>query len=395
MNRWRARLRSALLVWRHHRAQALLAVLGVVAGVSGLVTVVAIGEGARREFNQAIGLLGGGTLVVRSSGAHLPVERVSAVQRILGASLTQVVPVASAQTSAQSGAARVDGVRVVETARDYQAAQRLQLFDGRFITWYDQANDARVCVLGWQLGRTLFPRGGAVGRQVRLGDKVFTVVGWLARTERPDLDFGSAELPDLDEVAYVPLVATGSIGSKASLDELILRFDDEADMLRASGAVQRILEYDAEGTAFEYVVPIEMLRQKYHLQTVVGLLLMGTTVVMLAVGGIGIMNTMLMTVLRRRPEIGLRMAFGARRRDIIEQFVTESALVAALGGVVGLVVGAVIARVLGWQLGWPVEIGLLAGLAGIAAAIGVGMLAGAYPAMQAAAVQPIRTLNHG
>ena len=395
MNRWHARVRSALQVWRHHRVQAVLAVLGVVAGVSGLVTVVAIGEGARREFNEAIGLMGGGTLVVRSSGAALPMERVAAVKRILGTDLNQVVPVASAQTAAQSGSARVDGVRIVETARDYLEAQRLDIYDGRFISWYDQENDARVCVLGWELGRRLFPRGGAVGQQVRLGEQIFTVVGWLAPMQRSDIELGGLDLPEMDQVAYVPLAAGGLATSRASLDELILRFEDEADMLRASGAVQRILEFDAQGTAFEYIVPVEMLRQKYHLQTVVGLLLMGTTVVMLVVGGIGIMNTMLMTVLRRRPEIGLRMAFGARRRDIIEQFVTESALVAALGGVVGLVVGSVIAQLVGWQLGWPVSIGFSAGVAGLLAALAVGVLAGAYPAMQAAAVQPIRTLNHG
>lgn len=395
MNRWRARVRSALQVWRHHRVQAVLAVLGVMAGVSGLVTVVAIGEGARREFNEAIGLMGGGTLVVRSSGAALPMERVAAVQRLLGPDLNQVVPVASDQTSAQSDSARVDGVRIVETARDYQAAQRLDMYDGRFITWYDQEYEARVCVLGWELGRKLFPRGGAVGQQVRLGEHIFTVVGWLAPLQRPDIDLGALELPELDQVAYVPLAADGLATARASLDELILRFDDEANMIRASGAVQRILEYGTEGTAFEYVVPIEMLRQKFHLQTVVGLLLMGTTAVMLVVGGIGIMNTMLMTVLRRRPEIGLRMAFGARRRDIIAQFVTESALVSGFGGLAGLVAGAIIAQVVGWQLGWPVAIGFTAALAGLAAALAVGVLAGAYPAMQAAAVQPIRTLNHG
>lgn len=395
MNRWRARLRSALQVWRHHRVQAMLSVLGVIAGVSGLVTVVAIGEGARREFNEAIGLLGGGTLVVRSSGMPIEPERIAAVHRILGPELDQLVPVANGQRAIQSQLARVDGIRVVETGRDYQRTQRLEVFDGRFITWYDQDQQTRVCVLGWELGRSLFPQGGAVGSQVRLGKDIFTVVGWLAPTSHPEFDFGGAELPDLDQVAYVPLVTAGPTASGAKLDELILRFDDETDMMRASGAVQRILEYKTEGTVFEYVVPIEMLRQKYELQTVVGLLLMGTTAVMLVVGGIGIMNTMLMTVLRRRPEIGLRLALGARRQDIIEQFVAESALVAALGGMAGLLVGAVVAKLVGWQLGWPVEVGLVAGISGIVAAIVVGVLAGAYPAMQAAAVQPIQTLNHG
>lgn len=245
------------------------------------------------------------------------------------------------------------------------------------------------------MGPASEPRTFTLGQQVRLGQDLYTVVGWLAPLRRPDLDLGALELPELDQVAYVPLAGSGLASTRASPDELILRFDDEADMIRASGAVQRILEFDAEGTAFEYVVPVEMLRQKYHLQTVVVLLLMGTTVVMLVVGGIGIMNTMLMTVLRRRPEIGLRMAFGARRRDIIEQFFAESALVAAFGGVAGFFLGAVVSRIVGWQLGWPVEVGLASGLAGLVAAVIVGVVAGAYPAMQAAAVQPIQTLNHG
>lgn len=394
MNGWRTRLQSALQVWRHHRAQALLSVLGVVAGVSGLVTVVAIGEGARREFNAAIGLLGGGTLVVRSSNSGIESERIMAVRRLLGDDLDQIVPVASGQSAMQSGQARVEDVRIVQTGRDYQRARRLRVFDGRFISWYDQDQQTRVCVLGWELGRALFPRGGAVGQQVRVGEEIFTVVGWLAPSNAPELNYGTGDLPDLDQVAYVPLSTSGSAVTPG-LDELILRFDDEADMIRASGAVQRILEYDTVGAAFEYVVPIEMLRQKYRLQTVVGLLLMGTTVVMLVVGGVGIMNTMLMTVLRRRPEIGLRLAVGARRRDIIQQFVTESALVAALGGVAGLMLGALLARLIGWQLGWPVAVGWLAGVCGMLAAVALGILAGAYPAMQAATVEPIRTLNHG
>lgn len=389
MSRWPLRARAALQVWRHHRVQALLAVLGVVAGVAGLVSVVAISEGARREFNAAIGALGGGTLVVRSAGTPLPAARVAAVRRILGSSLRQAVPVASAEQALQSAAAYVPAVRVVATAREFEATARLRLFAGRFITSYDQARDARVCVLGWQLGRSLFPRGGVVGQSVRLGDAVYTVVGWLAPT--PSVGAGLAAPPDADQVAYVPLVEQAA--RPVAVQEMILRFTDEADMLRASGAVQRIVEYGADDAAYEYVVPVEMLRQKFRLQRIVGLLLGGTTAVLLAVAGIGIMNTMLMNVLRRRPEIGLRLACGARERDIVAQFLLESALVAVAGGLLGLLAGAALAGLLAWQLGWPVVIGPAAALAGLAAAVAVGIAAGVYPARRAAAVQPLQSLT--
>jgi putative ABC transport system permease protein len=396
---WRY-LVSAARMWRHHRLQALLSVLGVVAGVSGLVTVMAVGQGAQQELERAISLLGAGTMVVKSivddeRDSRIMMERVEAVRRILGPELRSLVPISTYQRNLLAGERYVDGAKVIGTDRDYENAYQLRLHRGRFITWFDIERTERVCVLGWALARDLFPQGQPVGQQVRIGRHWYTVVGWLQPKVQTDIEIGDFELPEVDRAAYVPITTIAADRSQIPLDELVLNFAAEADMIKASGAVQRILEFDADGAAFEYTMPIELLRQKLRMQRIIQYLLGGITVVMLLVGGIGIMNVMLVNVIRRRPEIGLRRAVGATPRDILTQFVIESTLVAVAGGVAGVLVGTLAAFGIAALLDWPVAVG--AGTLGLGLAVSavVGICFGSYPAMQAASVTPIKTLNQG
>jgi len=389
---------SAARMWRHHRLQALLSVLGVVAGVGGLVTVMAIGQGAQRELERAINLLGAGTMVVKSivddeRDSFITMERAQAVHRILGNELRSLVPISTFQRNLLAGDRYVDDVKVIGTDRDYENAYLLRLHRGRFITWFDIERTERVCVLGWALARELFPQGQPVGQQVRLGRHWYMVVGWLQPKIQTDVEISNFELPDIDRTAYVPITTIAADRSQIPLDELVLKFAAEADMIKASGAVQRILEFDTEGAAFEYTMPIELLRQKLRMQLVIQYLLGGVTVIMLFVGGIGIMNIMLVNVIRRRPEIGLRRAVGATRRDILTQFVTESTLVAIAGGIAGILAGTLTAFGIAVLFNWPVAVGAGTLTLGLIVSAIVGICFGSYPAMQAASVTPIKTLN--
>jgi len=395
--RWRY-LVAAARMWRHHQLQALLSVLGVVAGVSGLVTVMAVGQGAQQELQRAIGLLGAGTMVVKSivdneRDSRITMDRVQAVHRILGSELKSLVPISTFQRNMLAGERYLDGVKVIGTDRDYENAFQLRLHRGRFITWFDIDRTERVCVLGWSLARELFPQGQPVGQRVRIGGHWYTVVGWLQQSARAEVDIAEFELPDIDRAAYVPITTITSEAGRLPLDELVLNFAAEADMIKASGAVQRILEFDADGAAFEYTMPIELLRQKLRMQRVIQYLLGGITAIMLTVGGIGIMNVMLVNVIRRRPEVGLRRAVGATRRDILTQFVTESTLVAIAGGIVGVAVGAFAAYGVSALFDWPVVVGAGTIMLGLFVSAVVGICFGSYPALQAASVAPIKTLN--
>lgn len=396
--RWRY-VRSAVDVWRHYRLQAVLSVLGVAAGVGGLMLVFAVGEGARREVDRSLGMIGAGTMLVRSptgaTGAgQLDSRRVAAVDRLLGDRLQRRVPVVVRQQSVALPGQRLDAVRVIGTTGDYAGAYRLAVHTGRFLTAHDVERRQRVCVLGWETGRVLSRQGPAVGRQLQVGDGVCTIVGHLRPAHRADATLADLKLPDFDRAVYVPVSGFGD-GRTVELDELLLAFSDENDLLHATGAVQRVLEYGNDLAALEYVIPVELLRQKLRLQTVMRYLLAGTTLIMLVVGGVGITNMMLFNVLRRRPEIGLRRAVGATRTEIIVQFVVESMLVAGAGGIVGVVAGSLAALLLAALLGWAVAIPAWAVLLGLVVSLLLGATFGGYPALQAASVEPIRTLNQG
>src|SRR5690606_16423817 len=260
---------QALALWRRHPVEALLAVLGVVGGVAGLVAVMTMAQGARIELQRALGALGTGTMIVRGVGtARIGAGRAAALSSLLGDDLRHRVSVMQHASAVRSAYAEVAAAKTVATEREYAAAYGLSVAEGRFIAAYDVAREARVCVLGAQLARQLFPRGDALGSRMRLGAEWHTVIGVLASERRaaaPD-DLGI----DQDRLAIVPLAP---VSRRTALDELLLQFADETDMTRAAAAVQRIVEYGSADGGFEYVMPIELMREKRRMQRVVTWLL--------------------------------------------------------------------------------------------------------------------------
>lgn len=392
-------LADGLRAWRHYRLQGLLSVLGVVAGSGGLVLVLALGEGARREADEALARLGAGTLIVRSPPGTDPArliawERSNAVARLLGARLRHQVPIIVRQESLSLPGLRREQLRVIGTTPEYAAAFRLAVHDGRFLAGYDVDRRLPVCVAGWELGRELGRYGVRPGDDLRVGERHCRLVGLLAPAHRSTTTEAALPLPDFDRALYLPVTVFGD-RQAIGVDELLLSFRAEDELLAAVGAVRRVLELSHRAAPLEFIVPAELLRQKLRLQTVIRGLLAGSSTLMLLVGTIGIMNMMLVNVLRRRAEIGLRRAVGATPRDVYAQFVTESVLVAGLGGVLGSVAGLAAALAAGSLLGWAVAVsgGTLVLTLGVCLAL--GGLAGGYPALQAARVEPISTLNRG
>jgi putative ABC transport system permease protein len=384
----RVAVRSACALWRHHMMEAALAVLGVVVGAGGLVVVVCTGAGSRAEMERALGALGTGTIVVRSlEGASIPEDRSRALERLLGADLRRQVPIATRVVTATSAGRELPSVKLVATEPGYRDAFALAVAEGRFLAASDTTRAARVCVLGGALARELFPRGDALGSNVRLERTWHRVVGVL-RAAGSELATTTA-MSDVNRLAIVPLPAERA---RVPLDAIVLSFADEADMVRAGAAVQRIAEFGTDGTHLEYEVPVELIRQKQALQRTIAALLAGVTVVLFVVGGISITNVMSMNVLRRRGEIGLRRAIGATQAAIVMQFLTEAMLVCGGGGVIGVLVGLSVSTAMATLAGWPTVLVPSAAVAALVASVLLGAIAGGYPAYLAARVEPMRSL---
>jgi len=388
----------AIKLWRMNSAQALLSMLGVIAGVSGLVIVVALGDGASRELELALGSLGAGSVIVRSTaessdqsilhGGHTP-----RIHKLLGQSLIRSAELRNRQLSVSSSARQIEAARVLSTDRNYQLIYKLSLYAGRFISEHDLRNHQRVCVLSWEVARLLFPNGQVLGQQLQIGGDLFKVVGWLAPSARniPQLD--ALNVADLDQVVYIPLEHNGVTLDKTPLDEIVLQFNSENNMSTALNVLERVIAPQADVKTIEFIVPIQLLRQKQQLQQLFQYVLLGIAALMLTVGGVGIMNIMMVNVISRRPEIGLRLAIGATRRDIIAQFVTESLVIAVTGGCAGVAFGFLVSALIDWSTTWPIAYNFAAALIGFAVSVTVGVVFGSYPALQAALVSPVQSLN--
>lgn len=391
-----AQVISALQLWRARRMQALLSMLGVIAGVSGLVLVIALGEGANQELDAALGSLGAGSVIVRDvSESHraLQSEVTESISRLLGPTLQRHAALKSQQVSAQSGSVQIDNVNLLGVDRNYYPLYKLQLHAGRFITAHDLVQRKQVCVLGWETAKALFPRGQVIGQQVRINQHWCQVVGQLANVSYRMPKLENVGISDIDRVIYTPLTVLSGKTRHYYLDELVLQFSSEAHLSAVMDTLKRIILRDANAADFEFIVPIELLRQKQKLQQIFQYLLLGVAAIMLVVGGTGIMNTMLLNVISRRPEIGLRRAIGATREDIISQFVTESLVIAVIGGVLGVAAGFLLSAIIDSVTAWPMSYNGTGATIGFLVSLAVGVIFGSYPAMQAATVSPVRSLN--
>lgn len=377
-------LADAYRLWRRRPLEAALGVIGVVAGVAGVVAVATIGAGARAQMLATVAELGATTIIVRSiDDDGLAAERAAAVARLLGGSLDELVPVARRAATVSADGILADDVPVVATSPAYRDLHHLPLDRGRFIAWNDLDSRTRVCVLGHTLAQQLYAHTDAIGQRVQVDGDWLTVVGTLA-AQQDDVD----ALDDVSRAVFTP------VRDDVPLGELIVRFRDDVALNRVGAALQRIVEFGGD-RKFEYVLPIEIVRNKYRLQTTLGYLLAGMSAVLLVVGGTGIANAMLLNVVRRAAEIGLRRAVGATRRAILWQFLAEAALVSGFGGLGGIALGliatGIVARVATWPIAWVGP----ACLIGVAVATGIGLAAGALPAWRAAQLDPKACLSRG
>ena len=397
-------------LWRR-RLRTLLTLLGLIFGVGAIVAMQAVGEGSRREALRLVEGLGLHNLIAEArqqDEATLKETR----QRSLGLTVADADAALAVVPGAEAWAAekrvRTHSVFSDHGRSDAQASgvsadwfrlSSLQVAQGRALDTEDEAALAAVAVLGHQAAADLFPGGNAVGGLVKVNHAWLEVVGVLADRDLGRDSFEGVQLGGESNSVYMPLSSARARlrfqPQEDEIDRFLLRLEDPAGLAAGAGVLAAVLDNRHAGIAdYQLVVPQQLFQQHQQTQRIFQVVMGAIAVISLVVGGIGIMNIMLANVLERRREIGLLRALGARRRDVIAQFLREATVICVTGALLGLLFGAVLAYLIaafaGWQVAWaPIPILLSAAFCAL-----VGLAFGVYPARQAAQLDPIAALRH-
>ena len=402
--------REALEELSRRKLRTGLTLLGLIFGVGAIVAMQAVGEGSRREALKLVEGLGLNNLIVEDKSADAEAlkeqrERSLGLSEADARAALAVVPGAEAYAAEKrirahtvfsdhgSSDAQASGV-----SPDFFALGALAAAEGRVLTAADDAALAPVAVLGHQAARSLFPQGDAVGGFVKVNHVWLEVVGVLADRDLGKDRFEGVQLGLESNRVFVPLAAARARFRfqplESELDRFLLRVSDPATLAGSARVLSAVLAQRHAGVEdYTLVVPQQLFRQHQQTQRIFQVVMAAIAGVSLLVGGIGIMNIMLANVLERRREIGLLRALGARRRDIVRQFLREATVICITGALLGIVFGGLLAYAIatfaGWQVGWaPLPILLAASACAL-----VGLAFGVYPARQAAELDPIAALR--
>jgi putative ABC transport system permease protein len=406
----RALILEAVVELQRRKLRTGLTLLGMVFGVAAIVAMLAVGEGSKREALRLVSELGLNNVLVESK--NIAPDRLKDIRtRSLGlsaadgAAALMVVP--GAQSVSYKKEIKVDQLArgaTVATASAFAVSSAyaehsgVSVAQGRWFAPHDGATLAPVCVLGARLANTLFGSANPVGERIKLNHQWLEVIGVLADRSAGKAEFEGVKLGLDDERLFVPW-ETGRARFRFTLiedevDGISLRLDGRNPPDVAARVLQQLIEQrHASADDTNLIVPMGLYRQHQQTQRIFTIVMSSIAAVSLLVGGIGIMNIMLANVLERRREIGLKRALGARRRDVVKQFLAEALVIAISGALLGVLLGAVAAYSIAALAGWSVAWSPLTLMAAVLSCVGVGLAFGVFPAKQAAALDPIAALR--
>ena len=400
--------RVALLAIMRNKTRSLLTCLGIIVGVAAVIAVLAIGKGASTMMLNEISTMGNNLVMVfpdrnrqgqvrsgMGSGQTMTADDAEAIKRELPHLVQYVSPAVNVMEQLvfqnKNWNCRISGVSC-----DMPEIRNWQIGDGRFFTEDEERRYARVCVVGTTVVRNLFEDEDPVGRTIRIGSMPFKIVGVLK--SKGANGWGQ----DQDDTVMAPYTTVGRVLIRSkfrAINMMNLSLHDMDDLEEAKRELTALLRQrhnlpDYQDDDFETRDTTEIMSTMGSVSSLMTVLLTAVAAISLLVGGIGIMNIMLVSVTERIREIGLRMAIGATPFMILSQFIIEAVVLSTVGGALGVGLGVVVANVIGEVNKWPIMIEVSSAVYSFLFSAFVGMFFGFYPAYRASRLNPIDCLRY-
>jgi putative ABC transport system permease protein len=408
-------LRLGLENLRAHKMRSALTMLGMIFGVAAVVAMLSIGAGAQQEVMAFIEQLGVRNLIVEAREApdNQTLQKVRKLSAGLSFQDVRIIEANLDGIDAASPRKRFTPSKMIPrpiggdmpvvygVTPAYQKIANLQVAAGRFFDDAETTAAAPIAVIGEAAAATLFGVEDPVGKYIKINEQWFRVVGVAGPQLTVQSDVAGIPAQDRNNIIYVPLYASifrledGQSAQKDEIDGIYLQMLPSADVPSAAALVRGVLDVAHRGAGdFTIVSPAELLAEQRRTQRIFEMVMVAIASISLLVGGIGIMNIMLASVLERTREIGVRRAIGARQRDVVRQFLIETTIISLTGGVVGILLGVGMSQLIGVLAGWSTIVTTMSIVLAFGVSVAIGIVFGLYPAVRASRLDPVKALHY-
>ncbi|MGG2093805.1 ABC transporter permease [Bacillus sp. S13(2024)] len=382
-------VKMAMRSIKGNKLRAFLTMLGIIIGVASVIVLVSIGQGSSQAVTNQINSLGTNLLTVNMMGSDtikLTEEDVAKFQKIDG--VKNMSPVVSGRVTVKNGKVSTQ-VSLTGTNSSYEQVRDMKVNEGRFLSDMDVEYRQKVIVLGANTAQNLFGFENPIGKYVQVNGASFKIVGVLASK-------GGSMGQSGDDVIIMPLSTAQRVMKNTSIQTLYVQVSSEGKIDTVMAQIQNKLAVMFPNKQDNYSVfsQKDLVDTMSSVTGTMTMMLGGIACISLLVGGIGIMNIMLVSVSERTKEIGIRKAIGAKRRDILLQFLIESVVLSSLGGLIGMGIGLLVAKVLSAATGMTVAYSLPITLLAFLFSLLVGVGFGVFPANKASKLHPIQALRY-
>jgi putative ABC transport system permease protein len=397
-----------------HKLRSLLTMLGMIFGVAAVVSMLSIGAGAQQQVMAFIEQMGLRNVMVeaKESPNNQELQKVRKISQGLTFQDYRVIQADVRGLTASTPRKRFTPSKMIpKPAREmpiifgvepsYLGIASLRVVAGRFFDEAENLRGAPFCVLGQGAQSNLFGSQEAVGQYVKVNTQWFRVIGVVGPQLTAQAQVAGLPTMDLNNLIYVPLYAATSRLEEANsflkdeIDGVYLQVATTDASVETAEIVRGLLGASHRGADdFSVIVPSELLAEQKRTQRIFDIVMVAIASISLLVGGIGIMNIMLASILERTREIGVRRAVGARQSDIIRQFLIEAVLISFVGGLMGILVGFGMSSLIGWLAGWTTIVTWISIVLAFVVSVSVGLIFGIYPARKAARLDPVEAIRY-